>query len=94
MELKRGKIMQQTSKYLLLTKVRSSRSQMFFKIGVLKNFANFTPTQAFSCEICKIFKSTFFYRTPPVAASASCSSKSTSKFCVLDADLTLDLALN
>ena len=23
----------------------------------------------FSCEICQIFKSTFFYRTPPVAAS-------------------------
>ena len=22
----------------------------------------------FSCEICKIFKYTFFYRTPPVAA--------------------------
>ena len=23
----------------------------------------------FSCEFCKIFKETFFYRTPPVAAS-------------------------
>ena len=23
----------------------------------------------FSCEICKTFKNTFFYRTPPVAAS-------------------------
>ena len=27
-----------------------------------------TPTQMFSCEICKIFNNTFFYRTPPVAA--------------------------
>ena len=25
----------------------------------------------FSCKICKIFKNTFFYRTPPVAASDS-----------------------
>ena len=25
----------------------------------------------FSCEICEIFKSTFFYRKPPVAASVS-----------------------
>ena len=68
----------------------SSRSHMFFKIGVLKNFPNFTgkqlcwslfltkfftnfikntPTQVFSCEICKTFKNTFFDRTPPVAAS-------------------------
>ena len=23
------------------------------------------PTQVFSCEICEIFKHTFFYRTPP-----------------------------
>ena len=28
-----------------------------------------TPTQVFSCEICKILKNTVFYRTPPVAAS-------------------------
>ena len=68
----------------------SSRSHVFFKIGVLKNFANFTgehlcwglfltkfftdfikntPTQVFSCEICKIYKNTIYYRTPPVAAS-------------------------
>ena len=48
---------------------------MFFKIGVLKNFANFTGkhlcwsvflinleafSQLFSCKICKIFKNTFF----------------------------------
>ena len=51
-----------------------SHPQMFFKIGVRKNFANFTgkkplleslfnkvaetPTQVFSCEITKIFKNT------------------------------------
>ena len=66
---------------------RSSLSQMFFKISVLKNFANFigkhqywsifltkllawrpatllkkeTPTQVFSCEICKIFIIYFIY---------------------------------
>ena len=28
-----------------------------------------TPTQVFSYEICKLFKTTFFYRTFPVAAS-------------------------
>ena len=27
------------------------------------------PTQMYFCKICKIFKNTFFYRTPPVAAS-------------------------
>ena len=25
-----------------------------------------TPTQVFSCEICEIFKNSFFNRTPPV----------------------------
>ena len=30
------------------------------------NFINKeTPVQAFSCEFCKIFRSSFFYRTPP-----------------------------
>ena len=28
-----------------------------------------TPTQMFSCEYCDIFKSSFFYRTPLMAAS-------------------------
>ena len=28
-----------------------------------------SSTQVFSCEICKIFKNTIFYRTAPVAAS-------------------------
>ena len=30
-----------------------------------------TLPQVFSCEFCKIFKSTYFNRTPPVTASAS-----------------------
>ena len=76
---------------VLNTPLRSSRLQIFFKSGVLKNFANFTgkhlclnlfliklqasrlqlyqketPTQVLSCEICKNFKNTFFYRTLPV----------------------------
>ena len=28
-----------------------------------------TPAQEFSCDICKTIKGTFFYRTPPMAAS-------------------------
>ena len=56
---------------------RSSRPEVFCKKGVLKNFANFsfikkeTLAQVFSCEFCEIFKNTFFYLTPPVAASAT-----------------------
>ena len=51
---------------------------MVFRIGVLKNFTNFfgkqlleSPTQVFTCEICEIFKSTFFHITPSVAAFGS-----------------------
>ena len=76
-------------KYSSSPQLKSSRSQMFFTIDVLKifrklhrkvpvleSFCNLdlplglqlyqkgTPAQAFSCEICKIFKSTFFYRSP------------------------------
>ena len=65
-------------------KGRSTRLQMFFKIGVLKNFANFTrkrlhwsffliKLQALfnnvSYEISQIFKNTFFNKTPLVAVS-------------------------
>ena len=35
-----------------------------------------TPTQVFSCEICEIFQNTFFYKTPPVAASGKWKYKS------------------
>ena len=30
----------------------------------------------FSCEYCKIFKNTFFYRAPPMAASGKIKAKS------------------
>ena len=36
---------------------------------------DFRPTEVFSCDICKLFKNTFFYRTPPVAASEKKKSK-------------------
>ena len=61
---------------------RSSCSQMFFEVVVLKNFAIFTTLAleslfnkvaglwVFSCEYYEIFENSFFYRTPPVAASA------------------------
>ena len=72
---------------------RSKCLQVFFKIGVLKRFANFAgehlcwrfflknlqaeglqlylkgSTKVFSCEVCEIFKNTFFCRRPPVTAS-------------------------
>ena len=61
---------------------RSSRSQMFFKIGALKNSEIFTgrlgslqlyeketPIQLFSCEYSENFKNSFFHGTLPVAAS-------------------------
>ena len=62
-------------------KFKSSCSQMFSKIGVLKNFAIFTgkylwwiyskenQTQVFSCEYCKIFKNTYFEEHLRTAAS-------------------------
>ena len=39
------------------------------------------PMKVYSCEICEIYKNTFFYRAPPVAASGSGCRKST-KFTV------------
>ena len=54
-------------------KAINSRLQMFFEIGFLENYAIFTgketPTQVFSCEYCKIFKISFFCRTPLAVAS-------------------------
>ena len=44
----------------------------FNKVAGLKRSANLLKrdsTQVFLCEICKIFKNTFVYRTPLVAAS-------------------------
>ena len=53
---------------MLLNLYRSSRSQVFFKTGVLKTFAIFTGKHL--CEYCESFKNGFFYRTCPVAAPA------------------------
>ena len=47
--------------------------QRFFfnKVADLYNFIRKeTQAQVFSCKFCEISKSTFFYRTPPAAASA------------------------
>ena len=43
------------------------------KTSVLESLFNngVSSTQVFSCEYCEIFKNSFFYRTPPVAASVS-----------------------
>ena len=58
---------------------RSSLPQVFFKIDALKNLANFKGKHVLEYlfnkvadpfyEICEIFKNTFFYITPPMAAS-------------------------
>ena len=53
---------------------RSSRPEVFFEKGVLKNFAKFTREHQcqsffFNKVAGEIFKSIFFYRTPLVAAS-------------------------
>ena len=45
---------------------------MFFKVVVRRaTLLKETPTQVFSCEYYEIFKSNFFYRTPPVVAFMS-----------------------
>ena len=36
----------------------------------LQLYLKTSPTQVFFCEVCEIFENTFFYRTPPVTASA------------------------
>ena len=59
-------------------KYKSSRLQVFSKIVFLTNFAMFTGKQnpwtliqVFTCEYCKNFKNSFFYRTPLMAASVN-----------------------
>ena len=47
---------------------KSVLEYLFNNVAGLKNQKE-TPTLAFSCESCEIFKNTFFYRTPPVTAS-------------------------
>ena len=38
-------------------------------VGLQQLYLKVTPTNVFSCEYCEIFKNSFFYRTPLVAAS-------------------------
>ena len=40
-----------------------------FQTLFLQLYLKTDSTQVFACGFCKIFKNTFFYRTPPVAAS-------------------------
>ena len=45
---------------------------LFKKVAGLKAYSFIkkeTPAKVFSCKFYEIFKDTFFYRTPPVAAS-------------------------
>ena len=59
--------------------LRSSCLQIFFKRGVLKNFANFTGKHAcikkrsqhryFPVKFAKFWRTIFFFRTPPAATS-------------------------
>ena len=71
-----------TDEQFLKIRIGSCRLEVFCKRGVLKNFAKFTrktslpefikketQAQVFYYEFCEDFKNTFFYRTPPVAAS-------------------------
>ena len=48
-----------------------ARVSFLIKLQALGNFIKKgTLAQMISCEFCEIFKNAFFYRTPPVAASA------------------------
>ena len=38
-------------------------------VSGLQLYQKETPTQVFCCEICEMFKNTFFYRTPRMAVS-------------------------
>ena len=47
-----------------------ARDTFLMKLQKTCNFINRESlAQVFSCEFCEISKNTFFYRTPPVAAS-------------------------
>ena len=66
---------------------KSSRLQLFFKMGVSLNISQYsqknmcwnflliseTPTQVFSCEYCESFKSSFLHRIVVVATSGDIS---------------------
>ena len=65
-----------SSKYVFLNILQVSQENTFVgmsvnKVAGLQLYQKETSTQLFSCEICKIFKNTFFYRTPPMAVSVN-----------------------
>ena len=73
--LRQIKILKQRTLFI----IRSNRSEVFCKKGVLRNFSKFagkhvpeSQEQVFSSEFYKFSKNTFFYRTPSVAASILC----------------------
>ena len=59
--------------FIAENRCRSNRSEMFLKrktLALESLFNKVVGLQMFSCEYCKFFKSSFFYRTPQVPASA------------------------
>ena len=87
-------------------KARSSRPKLFK--GVLENFSKFTGkhvcqslnfikketlAQGFSYEFCKIFKNTFFHRTPPEAASEKLKAEAVACWCSVK-KVFLEISLN
>ena len=56
---------------ILKTFTNFTGKQLCWSLFLIKLYALRIPTQVFSYEICELFKVTFFYRTPPVAASGN-----------------------
>ena len=67
--------------YLISQEYICVRVSFFNKVAGRLEACNFirkeTPTEAFSCQFCEVFKNTFFHGTPPIAASGH---KKTKKF--------------
>ena len=54
---------------ILQSSQENTCARVSFLIKLLSLLKKETLAQMLSCEVCKIFKNTFSYRTPPVAAS-------------------------
>ena len=57
--------------FVKFTTKHLGQSLFFNKVAGLNFIKKETLVHVFSCEFCEISKNGFFYRTPPVAASAS-----------------------
>ena len=78
------------AKKVFLEISQNSQENTCVKVSFLINLKTFlkacnfikkeTLAQVFSCEFCEISKSTFSYRTPPVAASELCEGISINGF--------------